>query len=273
MKLLQGILLLTAGIWLTSCEKVINVDLKTASPKLVIDASINWLKNTPGNEQRVKLSTTTSYYSEKFPTVSGATIFITNPAGRNFNFPESATTGEYVCTDFVPVIGATYTLTVRLNGITYTAVETLTATPDIDNVIKQNDKGGMTGDEIEIEYYFQDTPGEDNYYMAEANTNRVAYPVFDLESDQDFQGKKMTQYFSHEDLAKGDAVNLKLYGVSKRFFEYFRKILSAAGGDTGPFPTTPTAVRGNIINQADANDYILGYFRLAEVVARDYTIQ
>ena len=41
----------------SSCEKVINVDLNTAAPKLVIDGSIKWKKGTDGNEQTIKLST------------------------------------------------------------------------------------------------------------------------------------------------------------------------------------------------------------------------
>ena len=60
----------------SSCEKVINVDLTTAAPKLVIDGSIKWEKGTDGNEQTIKLSTTTSYYSNTIPTVSNAVVFV-----------------------------------------------------------------------------------------------------------------------------------------------------------------------------------------------------
>ena len=64
--------------YLLSCTKVVEVDLTTAEPKLVIDASIDWVKGTTGNEQKIILSTTTGYYSTTFPTVSGADIVITN---------------------------------------------------------------------------------------------------------------------------------------------------------------------------------------------------
>ena len=52
------------------CEDVVNVDLETAAPKLVIDANILWNKGTVGNEQTIKLSTTTGYYSSETPKVS-----------------------------------------------------------------------------------------------------------------------------------------------------------------------------------------------------------
>lgn len=273
MKLLEGILILIVGIALTSCEKVIDVDLKTAPPKLVIDASIEWLKNTPGNEQSIKLSTTTGYYNAEFPTVSGATIFITNSTNTVFDFPESSNKGEYICKDFKPVIGETYNLTVTLNGVTYFASETLIGTPDIDNNILQNNAGGMGGDEIEIQFSYQDDGSQDNYYVSGIRSNRVAYPLYFLENDENYQGRKMTQFYSHEDIVKGDFINIKLYGASRRFFDYFKKIVLASGNDDSPFPTTPTEVRGNIINQTDADKYVLGYFRLSEVVTRDYTIQ
>lgn len=265
--------IIAAAMMATSCEKVIQVDLETAPPRLVIDASIDWYKHTAGQEQKIKLSTTTGYYSDAFPTVSGATITITNAAHTVFEFTEGATKGEYICSDFKPVIGDTYQLTVVLNGITYTATETMTGTPAIDDVIKQTYTGGMTGDEVEIEYSFPDDGTQNNYYMMRIKSSRVAYPEYFLENDERYQGNKMIQYYSHEDLEKGDALNIRLYGASRRFWDYFRKVVVAAGNDDSPFPTTPTAVRGNITNQANEQDYVLGYFRLSEIDVRDYTIQ
>jgi hypothetical protein len=42
---------------------------------------------------------------------------------------------------------------------------------------------------------------------------------------------------------------------------------------TDQVSTIPTAVRGNIINKTDAENYALGYFRLSEVAASRYTIK
>jgi len=273
MKGFNSHLLLAMGVLLAGCEKVIHVDLDTTSPKLVIDASIDWVKNTPGKEQKIKLSTTTGYYDTTFPTVSGATIFIVNSRNTVFNFPETANAGEYLCTNFAPVIGESYSLTIILNGVTYRATETLTGTPPIEDSIKQNNAGGMAGDEKEIQFSYQDNGSEENYYMTGITTSHVAFPEYSLEDDEMFQGKKMVRFYSHKDLKAGDPVNIKLYGVSKRFFDYFTKLLVASGSEGSPFATTPTAVRGNIINETDAKNYALGYFRLSEVVIRDYIIK
>ena len=272
MKLFQKILILAVGIFVLGCEDVIDLDLETAAPKLVIEASIDWLKNTPGNSQTIKLSTTTGYYSTEFPIVSGAVIVVSDSVGSQFNFVETSG-GVYTCNDFLPVIGESYTLTVNLNGEIYTATETLTAVPQIEANIQQDDSGGFAGDEIEVRFFYQDDGTQDNYYMSSVETDYLAFPDFSVSRDQLFQGNLMFDIYSSEDLKAGDMINLRLYGISKRYYEYFDKLLGIAGGNGGPFETVPVTVRGNIINQTNVDNYALGYFRLSEVDDRSYTVQ
>lgn len=268
------IMLIAGFVWsLAGCEDVIDVSLDTAAPRLVIDASIDWEKNTTGSEQRIKLSTTTGYYSNEFPTVSGAVISVADQTGNNFSFIETTGTGEYLCNDFAPVIGQTYTLTIVLNGETYTASETLVSVSDIADNIEQNNEGGMGGDEVEITYYYQDNSAEENYYLHRIIIPEVAFPQFNVEDDENSQGNLIPQFYSHEDLKAGDNVNIRLYGISKRFYDYFNKLKSATGNDDSPFPTTPNAVRGNIVNTTNGTNYPYGYFRLSEIHTKNYTIQ
>jgi len=273
MKLFIKTLIVTIGLFLTGCEDVIEVDLDTAPPKLVIDASIDWVKNTSGNTQKIILSTTTGYYNEAFPTVSGASVVITNSSKKAFQFIETSGAGEYVCTNFEPVIGETYTLTIILNGQTYTATETLINAPDIEDQIDQNDKGGFGSDEVEITYFFQDNGAEDNYYLHSFVNPRVAYPEFQVENDENTQGNRTPVFYANKDLKPGDVINIKLYGISKRYSEYFKKISQASGNGGNPFQTTPVGVRGNIVNQTDSKNFAFGYFKLSEVDAKDYTIK
>lgn len=258
---------------LVSCEKVIEVNLDTAAPRLVIDAGIDWEKNTSGSEQKIKLTTTTTYYSEIFPPVSGADITVTNSLNTVFKFIEEPGTGEYRCTNFQPVIGETYRLSITLNGETYTATETLLVTPGIEADIEQNNTGGMAGDEIEITYYYQDNPAQVNYYVYSNKIPAMAFPQYAVEDDENNQGGRTPVYYSHKDLKPGDVVDIKLYGISRRYYDYFRKLLNASGNDDGPFATTPTAVRGNIINQTNNSNFAYGYFRLSEVAVKEYIIK
>lgn len=275
MRTLNIILITTIALFLTGChEEVIKVDLETAEPRLVIDASIDWIKGTTGNEQKIKLTTTTGYYEDKFPTVSGATITVANTKNIVFDFIETTSKGEYTCTNFEPVIGETYTLTVKLNGEIYTAMETLIGTPKIEDTIKQNNKGGMAGDEIEITYYYQDNGVEYNYYLYSVEMRHIVFPQYSVENNEMNKGALTAVYYSHEDLEVGDVLNLKLYGISKRYYDYMAKLLLVSGNDDGPmFSATPAAVRGNIVNQTDSKNFAYGYFRLSEVDVKDYTIK
>ncbi|WP_118974273.1 DUF4249 domain-containing protein [Taibaiella koreensis] len=259
-------------IFLLSCTKVVKVDLETAEPKLVIDASIDWVKGTTGNEQKIKLSTTTGYYSTTFPTVSGAVIEITNSVDTVFGFIENPGTGEYTCSNFRPAIGETYTLKVVLNGETYTATETCVGVPKIENNITQNNKSGIGGDEVEITYYYQDNAGEENHYLQRVVSPVATFPDYKAEDDENSQGSLMQGNFSDKDLKAGDRINIRLYGISRRYYDYFRKLLAASGAGAGPFQTTPGSVRGNIINQTHFTNSAYGYFSISEVDVKDYMI-
>lgn len=258
----------------TACEEVVDVDLETAPPRLVVNASLDWIKGTDGSQQTIKLTTTTGYYNSVIPVVSGATVFVANSAGTQFDFIEDPGTGLYKCTNFEPVIGENYTLTVINNGTTYTATETLYACPDIENIIQDNE-GGILGDEIEVRFYFQDNGEEDNWYLSRFDAEVMPFPEYDAMEDRFNQGNMMFNFFSDEDLKAGQTIGIMLHGTSKQYYNYMRQLIEIAegGAGSGPFQVPPSTVRGNIVNQTDINNYALGYFRVTQAVKTDYTVQ
>lgn len=258
---------------LISCEDVIDVDLNTASPKLVIDASIKWQKGTIGNEQTIKLSTTTGYFENTIPAVTGAIVFITDSNSIQYDFNEDIGTGNYNCTNFNPVIDETYVLTVIHDGQIYTATETLISSPTIDSVA-QNDEGGFTGEDIEVKFFFQDNGLQDNFYLIQFNPSFLSLPEYDVVDDEFFQGNQMFGLYFNEDLKATDDLTFTLHGISERYYNYMNVLLGVAGNNGGsPFQTPPATVRGNIINQTNFDNYALGYFRLSEIDTMTYTIQ
>jgi hypothetical protein len=254
-----------------SCEEVVDVDLDTAAPRLVIEASIDADVNaTEPTQQIVKLTTTTSYYSKDFPVVPGATVFITDALGTVYNFTETPGTGKYVCTTLAPVVGNEYTLTVISNGQTYTAIETAQATPEITKTVQTND-GGFLGEDIEVRFYYNDPGDKDNYYLTRVDSRVDPYPIYDVRDNEFSRGNEMFDINSDEDYKAGDVIKFKLYGISKRYYDYMSVLIENAGGG-GPFSSVPVAAKGNIINQTDQSNYALGYFRIGEVSQLDYTI-
>jgi len=274
MKYIIHLLLLCFVSFFISCEEVVEVDLNTAPPKLVVDASINWVKGTDGSQQTIKLTTTTGYYSTTIPVVSGAAVFVTNSEGTVFDFIETLGTGEYVCTNFIPEIGETYTLTVINGGQTYTATETLYAVPDI-AYTEQDNEGGFLGENVEVRFFFQDEVNVENFYMVRFDAGVLPYPDYDVFDDRFNANNEMFGIFSDEDLAAGQLLNIKLFGVSEQYYNYMAILINLAEGGSGggPFSTPPVTVRGNVVNQTNEADYALGYFRLSEVDTLDYTVE
>lgn len=261
-----------SSIGLISCEDVVDVDLNTAAPKLVIDASIKWQKGTLGDEQTIKLSTTTGYFENTIPTVSGAIVFITDSNLIQYDFNEDIGTGNYICTNFNPVLNETYVLTVIHDGQTYLATENLIPSPTIDSV-EQNDEGGFTGDEIEVKFFFQDDGLVDNFYLIQFNPSFLNLPEYDVVDDEFFQGNQMFGLYFNEDLEVADDLTFTLHGISERYYNYMNVLLGVAGNSGGPFQAPPATVRGNIVNQTNFDNYALGFFRLSEIDTMTYTVQ
>lgn len=270
---LKYLLIVFFCIGFTSCEDVINVDLETSNPKLVIDASIKWQKGTTGNEQTIYLTTTGNYYSNSVPAVSGANVSITDQNGTVFNFIELPNTGKYVCSNFVPVINRTYTLFVSYNGNSFTATDKLYAVPTITSIQQRND-AGFTGNQIELKYNFLDNLNEANFYLEHYEVPFRPYPLYGVFNDEFTNGNPMFSLIFGQEIATGQTIKFTLHGISQRYFNYMNILIGISGGlSNGPFSTPPATVRGNIVNTTNPDAYALGYFRLSEVDVRNYIVQ
>lgn len=259
---------------LISCEEVVHIDMDTAPIRLVVDASLNWQKGSKGNYQVIKLTTTTSFYSNVIPIVAGATVYITNPKGRVFDFKEfEGYEGFYVCDYFAPVINEIYTLTVVHGSQTYIASETMLPVPDLLNVDQEVDKSIINKDLYTIKAYFNDPANEANFYMNRfiKNGKTGQSAVFD---DRFVNGNYTNTVKIFDDLTKNDELRIELYGISSQYYDYMSKIFSMISeGNKGPFEVPPSQVRGNLVNQTVASNFAYGYFRLSEVSTIEYTVK
>ena len=273
MKKIKIILAFIGLIVISGCETVVDIDLNTMEPKLVIDAAIKWQKGTLGNVQTIKLSTTSSYYDTQIPKVSGATIFITDASNNVFNFVESNIAGSYVCSNFTPVLNRNYTLTVNSNGTTYTATETLKPVPQIDR-IEQNNNTGFSGDATEIKTFYTDNGSTQDYYLFKFKPSYTIIPIYFAQEDISFQGNQILGLYRSNKLEPGQNFEITLSGISRQYYNYMRILISIAGNNSGgsPFQSPSATVRGNIINTNNEANYPLGYFSLSEQDYRNYIV-
>ena len=259
------------SLFFTSCEEVVDVDLNTAAPKLVIEAAINWRKGTSGAQQTIKLTTTAGYFEGEIPIVSGAVVYVRNSANEQFNFTEVPNSGRYVCNNFKPVIDGVYTLTVISNGNTYTASETLKSITPITNITQEN-SGAIAG--IVVRAFYKDPAEVDNYYLYRYVYSNKVTSTYYADEDEFYQGNDFFSVSDDEDLKAGDEIEITHYGISKQYYNYMNILVSIAGSNIGgPFQSPPATVKGNIINTTDKGNYPLGYFSLSEIVSRKYTVK
>ena len=270
---MKKLILILLSLTINSCEEPIDLNLNTSEPKLVIEASINWIKGTSGNEQEIKLSLSAPYYDLETPPASNAFVSIFDSNNNEYIFTEEGSTGIYKNNSFIPVLNATYSLIINYDGETYSGSETLKSVAPIDFVEQKND-GGFSGNETELKVYYTDPANIENYYFFEFRNNFNAIPTLEVYNDEFTDGNQIFGFYTEEDLTSGHEVVIRNNGISKSFYEYMHILLqqnSDEGG--GPFETIPATVRGNCINETNPDNFPFGYFRLSEVDEITYIVE
>ena len=273
-------ILLVISILLVSCTDVIDVEVPYAGPKLVVEASLDWKKGTVGNTQTIKLSELQPYFDDTTPyIVTGASVKVTNDSNGKVAYFIDQNNGDYVTTEFIPIVDQSYTLEIVYNGVTFAAREVLAPVVVID-LVDQSTENGFDPNVIEVNIYFRDPLEEENYYLTIFQERKELLPTLLDISDEFTNGNEMRVFyekFTNEDtgekeLQPGDIVDIKFYGISKTYFNYIR-LLIEQNNDGGPFSTIPASLKGNCINIIDPDDYALGYFRLTQVDKRTYVVE
>lgn len=277
------VLFITLIILISSCEDVIDVSVPTANSRLVIEASLDWQKGTVGNNQTIKLSTSTPYFDTTTSSmVTGANVRVTNTTTNSEYIFTDQNDGTYTINNFVPIINNVYELTIVYNGETYTAMESLKSVPVINNVA-QSLEGGFDDEILDVTIFWNDPVDEENYYFIKFIEEGDLFPVLEDESDEFTNGNEMDEFFEkggddeddpHEqEFVVGDVVDISLYGISERYFNYIQLLIEQYDSNGDPFSATPAEVKGNCINISNETNYAFGYFRLSEYDTVNYTFQ
>ena len=272
---------LIIGLIVSSCTDVIEVEVPYGGSRLVVEASLDWEKGTQGNEQTIKLSVMIPYFDDtSIDIVTGAEVKVTDDSTGNVVQFIDQNNGNYTTSDFVPVIGQSYTLEINYNGETYIAKETLMSVVDIDNVNQSTD-GGFDTNVIEVNIYFNDPVDEENYYLTKFHERKDLLPtLFDV-SDEFTNGNEMLIFYEKYDnedtgekeLQPGDIVDIELYGISKTYYNYIGLLIQQNESAGDPFSSTPVPLKGNCTNPSNPDNFAWGYFRLTQVDRTTYMVE
>lgn len=148
-------------ILFTSCEDVIDIELDSIEPTLVVDGYIS----DENNNCVIRLSQTADYFeSNTYPEVSDATVFVSDQSGTKTSFQETKP-GEYVSNNLVGQENTTYTLSVIAEGKEYQATVTMPEKVTIGTLSFQETPPYMqsSGGYLVL-CNFHDPVGLENYY-------------------------------------------------------------------------------------------------------------
>lgn len=247
---------------ITGCEKVIELDLDNADPRIVIDANIN----DQFENQTVRVSKSYSFTEgNKFNGISGAKVVLTTMDGDVIVYPETATTGVYRSPRMRGKPGVEYTINVTVEGKTYTSVSTMPFKVSLDSLsFKQFEFFGNINTYIAANF---EDPGytDDQYRYILKVKNKVEEDA--VSEDRFNNGNHVSNvlYYKLDDLDNGDTLDVELQCINRPVYKYFFT-LEQISGDGGP-PVAPENPPSNFNNGA------LGVFNAYTVSKRTALIK
>ena len=275
---LLSIIACICGLLVTvSCEDVIEVELNTEEPRLIVDALIRVDTNEAFTNVVVKVSETSSFF-ESVPAANLQQITLSNlsdpgggidPPVLVEEIPGSGIYSKVFATDYLTE--GSLLLQIDFEDELYVArAEFIPAVP-IDNVV-QGDGFLFDEEDIEVIITFTDNGDRDDYYLFD-----FSFGNYLVSDDEFYQGQQFEfSYFYDDEVAPGDSVDISIMGVDEDFHNYMDELITQSGEDFGPFETPALTVRGNIINATDidninnfdnlnaVNNFALGYFAVVQ---------
>lgn len=252
----------------SSCTERIEVDLDESYTRLVVEGNLS----TDTMAHQVILTQTSSYYyNQEAPKVSGAQINISDNLGNTVNLSETEEGIYYTPENYFGIIGRTYELRIDLanevgGASIYEASSKLEAVAPIDSI--RMEYNTQFGDEAFwiVKLYALDPAGVENFYLF--NVYRNGFLMTDtldkvsFTDDQLFDGNYTygigVSFFNDspgdESFILGDEVVLQMGGITKGHYTFLSNVSEATSFQNPLFGGPPANVEGNISNGA------FGYF-------------
>lgn len=244
-------------ILFASCEKVIDIDLNTTEPKIIIEGKIS---DDPTDLPTVRLSKTVNFdETNNFPVVSNAIVILNDQTANATDTLKETNKGVYQSSKIKGIEAHTYNLTVKTDNKTFTATAQLPKKVNFEN-IEIRPQAFFGNIEYQIIPRFFDPKGIGNNYRFVLSINdKVKNDIFvlnDAISDGVVNGRPLFRQRSSdstENIKVGDRIGLEMQCIDKDVYEYFNSLAGEGGGPLGG-SSTPANPVTNIKGGA------LGYF-------------
>ena len=274
-----------------SCEDVVDVDLDTEPPRLIVDALIRVDTSQDLTEANIRVSLSSSFFGEIQP-AEIETMQIQNEENGAF-VPYEPVPGEpglyrpfpttvspvspdnKILTSFLTNPNPVYIFTVRYQDELYLARTSFAPTTPIDTIV-QGDNTLFDEDDTEFIISFTDTPDREDFYIFDFDFGEFLTVEDTFFPGQDFE---FSYFYDGEDfpLETGDEFTISILGADETFYNYMEQLITQSDlTDGGPFQVPVSTVRGNILNAEGIdnidifdnvdrpNNFALGYFAISQ---------
>lgn len=243
---------------LLGCEEIIELDLNSANPELIIEANLtNSLENN-----FVSITESTDFYNpSQYKAISNAEVIIRENNGSSYILDE-VVPGKYVHNSLVSKPETNYNIEVNYLNKNYTAESFSPAAIKIDSLSYLLESRPFNEDKLflELHVYFQDNPDQSNngrfvVYKNGEKINRIF-----LYEDRLTNGNYIDFFFfnfdNEEVFSTGDVISVELQSIDEQTHTYFKTIRKALARSTGG-PFGPAAPANPITNWSNNG---FGYF-------------
>jgi hypothetical protein len=231
-------------ISMSSCQKVIDVNLNSVTPQYVIEAQLLEGKN----DFVVRISKTGDYFGVDKPTPVTNAVVNLKKGSETAVVIKHENDGVYRLLNYTATINAEYSLSVVVDGKTFQASSFMPKAVPLDSLKSArlpsiNQDRDKPSDSLQIDCYFKDPASEVNFYRVKTVKNGV------------FQGKGEDLLVENDRLSNGinvilpiytaaykakDSVNVELVSMDRKMFDYFNTLRSIIdGGGNSAAPANP----------------------------------
>lgn len=243
---------------ITSCEEVIELDLNSSNPQVVIEANIN----SATNKAIVNISKSINFdESNSFPKVTDYLVSIKEPNGEILILNE-VLPGIYMSDTKNLISGRPYELNIEGEGKSYYSQSTLQQKIEFDslivikNIVSTKGPGsGKNGFNYEIKVRYIDPLNVKNYYRFVISVNGAQTDNNYVFDDRLSDGKNIESVLildMKNNFQPGDTLSVEMQCIDNSVYEYFKVF----GSQLGKFQqgATPANPPSNILGAK------LGYF-------------
>lgn len=261
---------------LYSCQEVIEIDLNSSNPVVVIDGEIS-----VGQPAQVNLTYTSDYFTtEEQAHIQDAELTLISSNGETEVLMHMGD-GSYMGSSVLGEANTTYELQIDMEGISISGTSTIMADfalIGINQIESVVNRPGLPGSDpadsiaYNLELTFTDSETQENIYMMQILQNGEVGEFGYLFVDDQLYGSNGTVVYNPMmyQFAKGDTAHIRISSLDEEAYEFYNQ-LSDVAGSSGMRAMMSSGTPYNPIS--NMGDEVMGYFAAWAVVDTTIIVQ